>query len=132
MKSKLILVLAVGMLMPAVTARAHHSFTATYDENATTRIEGRIVQFMFRNPHAWVHVMAPDENGEMQRWGVEWGGTRQLGAQGVQRDTLRAGDVIIITGPPGRNKDEHRMLMRTLFRPADEFGWGQRPEERFD
>ena len=132
MQGRSILLLVVGMLMWGATATAHHSFTATYDENATVEIEGRIVQFMFRNPHAWVHVMAPDENGEMQRWGVEWGGTRQLGAQGVQRDTLRAGDVVIISGPPGRNKDEHRLLMRTLFRPADEFGWGQRPSERFD
>jgi hypothetical protein len=132
MQGRLILLLVVGMLFPGATATAHHSFTATYDENVSVEIEGRIVQFMFRNPHAWVHVMAPDENGEIQRWGVEWGGTRQLGAQGVQRDTLRAGDVVIISGPPGRNKDEHRMLMRTLFRPSDEFGWGERPSERFD
>ena len=132
MKGKLVLLTALAWFASGAVATAHHSFTATYQENETVQIEGQIVQFMFRNPHAWVHVMAPDENGEMQRWGVEWGGTRQLGSQGVRRDTLKPGDHVIITGPPGRNEDEHRMLMRTLFRPKDEFGWGQRPDQIFD
>ena len=31
------------------------------------QIEGTVVQFLFRNPHSFVHVMAPDKNGVMQR-----------------------------------------------------------------
>jgi hypothetical protein len=108
----------------AVTAHAHHSFTATYDETDEIRIEGTLVQFMFRNPHAWVHVMAEDENGEMVRWGVEWGGAGQLANQGVSRDSLKAGDHVIITGNPGRNAEEHRIRMRSLLRPSDGYGWG--------
>jgi hypothetical protein len=106
------------------TAYAHHSFTATYDESATVEIEGQLVQFMFRNPHAWVHVMAPDENGEMQRWGVEWGGAGQLSGQGVSRESLKPGDHVIITGNPGRNPRDHRLRMRSLLRPSDGYGWG--------
>ena len=75
--------------MSGFSAYAHHSFTATYDENKTVEIEGELVQFMFRNPHAWVHVMAPDENGEMQRWGVEGGGAGALTGQGVTRESLK-------------------------------------------
>jgi len=63
-KVKSLLFVAAGFLMSGLSAYAHHSFTATYDEEKTVKIEGTLVQFMFRNPHAWVHVMAPDENGD--------------------------------------------------------------------
>jgi hypothetical protein len=120
--------LLAGALLLAAPAFAHHSFTATYDENTTIKIEGELVQFMFRNPHAFVHVMAPDDKGQMQRWGVEWGGAGSLAGQGVTRDTLKPGDHVIITGNPGRNPEEHRLRMRSLLRPSDGFGWGQNGE----
>jgi len=131
MKGRL-LVLALTLIAGSVTARAHHSFAATYDEAKTVKIEGKLVQFLFRNPHSFVHVMAPDEKGEMQRWAVEWGGTGQLGAQGVTRETLRPGDVVVITGNPGRNPADFRVRMVTLRRTVDGFGWGERAGETFD
>jgi hypothetical protein len=127
MRSRIAAFLA-GSLLLCAPVLAHHSFTATYDENTTIKIEGELVQFMFRNPHAFVAVMAPDENGQMQRWGVEWGGAGSLAGQGVTRDTLKAGDHVIITGNPGRNAEDHRVRMRSLLRPSDGFGWGQNGE----
>lgn len=132
MKRTLVVVLAVGLLWCGVAAGAHHSFAATYDETRTIKIEGKLVQFLFRNPHSFVHVMAPDDKGQMQRWAVEWGGTGVLGAQGVNRETLKPGDVVVITGPPGRDPADFRMRMITLHRPSDGFGWGTKPGETFD
>lgn len=124
MKSRVIVLLAASMLMAAITAYAHHSFAATYREGETIQIEGAIVQFLFRNPHSFVHVMAPDEKGEMQRWAVEWGGVGQLSGQGVTRESLKVGDRVVIKGNPARNPADHRIRMRSLRRPADGFGWG--------
>ncbi len=129
MKARALAFAVAVIAMSGLTAHAHHSFTATYDERETIQIEGTLVQFMFRNPHAWVHVMAPDENGEIQRWGVEWGGAGQLSGQGVTRDSLRPGDRVIITGNPGRNPADHRVRMRSLLRPSDGFGWGFENED---
>lgn len=129
MKARALAFTVAAIAMWGLTAHAHHSFTATYDERETIQIEGTLVQFMFRNPHAWVHVMAPDENGEMHRWGVEWGGAGQLSGQGVTRDSLRPGDRVIITGNPGRNPADHRVRMRSLLRPSDGFGWGFENED---
>ena len=132
MNSKLLVVLTTLLMASGIAARAHHSFAATYDESKTVKVEGNLVQFLFRNPHSFVHIMAPDEHGQMQRWAVEWGGTGQLGGQGVTRETLRPGDVVVITGNPGRNPADHRVRMVTLRRTSDGFGWGARPGETFD
>ena len=116
----------------AGAVQAHHSFTATYFEDRTIEIEGKLLQFMFRNPHSFVHVEAPDENGEMQRWAVEWGGAGQLAGQGVTNQTLRVGDVVTITGNPGRDPSDHRVRMQYLRRNADGFEWGRNPGETFN
>lgn len=87
---------------------------------------------MYRNPHSFVSIEAPDESGVMQRWGVEWGGSGQLGNQGVTRETLKVGDILIITGNPGRNAADHRIRMSTLKRKSDGFEWGQRKGEVVD
>ena len=117
-------VLLAGALGSTPAVRAHHSFAATYFEDKTQTIEGNLVQFLFRNPHSFVHVEAPDEKGAMQRFAVEWGAGLQLNRQGVTRETLHPGDHVIITGNPGRNPEDHRLRMRTISRTADGWKWG--------
>ena len=85
------LVIAVGAFMTAAPAFAHHSFAATYFEDKKMTVEGNLVQFLFRNPHSFVQVEAPDDSGNMVRWAVEWAGGGQLGQQGVTRETLKPG-----------------------------------------
>ena len=119
---KFVLPTALLALAAAFAARAHHSFTATYFEDREITIEGKLLQFMFRNPHSFVHVQAPDPEGTMQRWAVEWAAAGQL--TGIARDTLKPGDHVIITGNPGRNPEDHRLRMRTIARPSDGWKWG--------
>ena len=133
MKRQLFFLVLVVVFASALTVYAHHSFTSTYFDDKTVKIEGKIVQFQFRNPHSFVTVEGMDENGVKTRWGVEWGGAGQLGGQGVNRYTLKAGDEVIITGRPGRSYDsDHRVLMQTLKRKSDGFGWGAREGEIVD
>jgi hypothetical protein len=127
-----VLLSGIALAAAAGAVQAHHSFTATYFEDRTIEIEGRLLQFMFRNPHSFVHVEAPGEEGEMVRWAVEWGGAGQLSGQGVTNQTLRVGDVLTITGNPGRDPSDHRIRLVYLQRNADGFDWGRRPGERFD
>jgi len=132
MKGRLLVVLTIAVIGAGLPARAHHSFAATYHEDQTVKIEGKLVQFLFRNPHSFVHVEAPDEKGEMQRWAVEWAGLGQLAGAGITRETLKYGDVVAITANPGRNPADHRLRMVTLQRPSDGFTWGHRPGQVVD
>ena len=132
MKRYLVVLAVAAASFVAAKSYAHHSFAATYLEDQTVQIEGELVQFLFRNPHSFVHVMVKEPDGNLERYAVEWGGAGQLGGQGVTRETLKAGDHVVITGSPGRNPEDHRVRMVTLHRPSDGFTYGKRPGEIFD
>jgi len=132
MKLKLFASVLALALLAAGQASAHHSFAATYFEDKTMQIEGKIVQFQFRNPHSFIQVEVKDDKGQLQRWSIEWGGAGQLGSQGVTNETLKYGDVVTIIGNPGRVAEDHRVRMLSLRRKSDNFGWGQRPGEVVD
>src|SRR5207237_10391723 len=88
--------LVAGSLACAVHLYAHHSFTATYHEDQTVKIEGKMIQFQFRNPHSFVQILAD----KGIRWSVASGRARQLRRADVTRETLTPGDVVVITGTP--------------------------------
>jgi hypothetical protein len=114
------------------SAYAHHSFGATYEVSKQLKLEGTIVQFVYRNPHSFVHIEAKDAEGAMQRWAVEWGGTAQLTTAGVTRDKLKVGDKVTIVARPSRVPNEYRVLMVNLNRPSDGFTWGRGAGEVVD
>jgi hypothetical protein len=132
MKRYLVVLFVAAAAHVGTRAQAHHSFAATYLEDQSVTIEGDLVQFLFRNPHSFVHVMVKEKDGTMTRYAVEWGGAGQLGGQGVTRETLKPGDHVVISGAPGRNPADHRIRMVSLRRPKDGFGWGTKPGEVVD
>ncbi len=115
-------VIAVQMMFSSA-ANAHHSFPATYLVDQTVTIEGTVVQFMFRNPHSFVHVLAPDKDGNMVRWAVEWGAGGSLSNDNINKDTLKPGDKVIVIGNPGRVAADHRLHMNSIERTSDHWKW---------
>ena len=122
MKRTLLTMLTATMIA-GVSASAHHSFAAHYFEEQTVSVEGELLEFEYKSPHAWVHVMAKDDDGEMQRYGAEWAGPGRLQQRGVKADTLKPGDWVIISGSPGRNPAERRIHLKSIKRPADGWSW---------
>jgi len=119
-----VLLAVAATLIACTAAYAHHSYAATYDVTKEVTLSGKLVQFVYRNPHSFVHVMATDEKGVEQRWAVEWSGTTQLSAQGVNRESLKIGDEVVINARPSRVTGEYRALMIKLKRTSDGFSWG--------
>ena len=127
-----VMLVAAAVLLAGGVSYAHHSYASTYDVRKEVTLQGKLVQFVYRNPHTFVHVQAPDESGTVQRWAVEWGGTTQLNGQGITRDTLKVGDDVVIVARPSRVQGEYRALMVKLTRPSDGFTWGTRQGEAVD
>jgi hypothetical protein len=129
---RIFLFATAATLLACTAAYAHHSYAATYDVSRQVKIEGKIVQFVYRNPHSFVHIQALDDKGVQQRWAVEWSGTSQRGVQGLSRDSLKVGDEVSIMGRPSRVPGEYRALMVNLKRPSDGFTWGTKAGETVD
>jgi hypothetical protein len=84
-------VVCVSVLLLSASTFAHHSFSATYDTSKTTSIQGKVVQFLLRNPHSFLHV-AVTKDGQEQIWNVEWAAAGQL--SGTLASSLKAGDPV--------------------------------------
>ena len=126
-RSLAVLLVAAASLLRRADIRASLDSARPTSKIKTVTIEGQLVQLLFRNPHSFVHVIVREKDGTIVRYAVEWGGAHQLGDQGVDRQTLKIGDRLIISGNPGRNRNDHLLRMLTLQRPKDGFGWGRIP-----
>ncbi len=127
MKHKsLSLALLFAASLTAAPALPHHSFAAVYDADQEVTIEGKVVQFQYRNPHSVVHVLAKDPSGVEKRYAIEWQGATQLGAAGISAQTVHPGDPVIVKGHPGRVAAENRILMLEIKRTSDDFAWQNR------
>jgi Family of unknown function (DUF6152) len=129
MKHTLIVTFLIAPLVTA-TAFAHHSFTATYDVAETVTIEGKVAQFLLRNPHSFLHVAVVGQDGKEEIWNVEWAAAGQLA--GTLVGSLRVGDPVIVTGNPARDAADRRVRMVTVQRTSDGANWGIRPGQTFN
>jgi len=97
-----LLVTVAALMLGGGMALAHHSATATYIVGKSVKIEGTLKELIWRNPHSYIKVEAPDDKGEMQIWVIEGAAPGQLAEQGLTSNRLRPGDRVIVTGIPGR------------------------------
>lgn len=125
MKHGLLICLSAAVLLTlsAGGTFAHHAASATYVHGKSVRIEGTLKEFIWRNPHSFMKVEAPDEKGDTQLWVIEGAAPTQFSEKGVTRNSLRPGDHVIITGQPGRVTGDHRMLLQKIERPSDGWKW---------
>jgi uncharacterized protein DUF6152 len=113
---------AIGLGMSSATVLdAHHSYAA-FDREHPVSIEGEITQVVFANPHVVLTVRAADAD-----YTVEWLSMFQLtGRYHVLKDTLVAGDHVVVTARATRDPSEHRLsLVTDVRRPADGWSWSR-------
>lgn len=118
-----LLVFVVALTADAGSAFAHHAFSNTYLVDREIAIEGRVVGVVYRNPHSYIHLMAPDGSKHLRVWAVECSNRGELSQRGVFAETLKPGDHLVVTGSPGRDADAWRLRMRTIVRPSDGWRW---------
>ncbi len=115
---------AAAIAASGVTAQAHHSISSVYDSARQATFEGLVAQFQLINPHPFLFVDVTDRAGNAQRWRLEMDNRSELVAIGVNANTLKPGDRVVVKGSLARTQPQALYLLR-LDRPADGFWYEQ-------
>jgi hypothetical protein len=84
------LVLSGVIVSLAAPALAHHSF-AMFERDKFVNLSGVVKEYEWTNPHAWIHIMAPDAQGKAVEWSFEMQSTPRTAAPaGVPIPSSRA------------------------------------------
>lgn len=104
------LVGTVGFLAFAMSglAGAHHSH-AMFDHSREVSLTGKVTNFAFTNPHAFLYVDVEGDDGTVVNYWVEMSNIPNMIRRGVSPRTFNVGDVVtvqfhpLMDGRPGGN-----------------------------
>jgi len=123
MKIVALIALAVAAAAPTL-ALAHHSFAA-FDRTKKVVLVGKVKEFSFTNPHAWIQLEVQDANGGKTEWGVECGSPNMMARTGWKKDLLQPGDQVAVTvnplldGKPNGSLVSITLASGTVLGPGD-------------
>ena len=99
MKNRLFAALAgaVVLLMVSSPLFAHHA-GSLYDREHPVTLTGTVTKYLMINPHAQIHFEVKDANGNVETWVAETAGPQRLLRVGWNKNSLKPGDKITVTG----------------------------------
>src|SRR5687768_2883471 len=95
----------------AAPALAHHS-AAAFNTKETVTVTGTVTQYRFANPHVYLTLQIKKDDGTLQTMEVEAGAASVLNGLGFNKDSVKVGEVVTITGNPGRREPAKLLLGR--------------------
>jgi|SRR5690606_20610227 len=94
---------AVAALALSAPSVAHHSFSSEFDATRPVAVEGNITKVRIVNPHGWLFLDVKNPDGSKTNWGFEFGSPAALKARALNREELKVGSKIKISGYRARN-----------------------------
>ena len=96
-----LVVLAAALAAPPLVtpALAHHTF-AMFDHDKRVSVNGTVKEFEWTNPHSWMHLVVPGNDGKAEEYSFEMGSTGTLTHDGWKADTVKPGDKISVLMHP--------------------------------
>jgi hypothetical protein len=111
--------LAVAAVLAMSPVSAHHSWSTEYDLSRSTSMSGTVTRVMFQSPHSALLLEVATADGGEERWTAHWGSPQRLRERGITEGTVRAGDVLLVTGNPHRDPEVKEVRVVSLRRAKD-------------
>jgi hypothetical protein len=104
-----ILVFGIALAaLPSVPLLAHHSFGSEYDSNKPLTLKGAVTKIEWNNPHVYFYIdVRDDKTGDVVNWAWEMGAPAVIQRSGWTRNTMKIGDVVIVTGSQAKSGKPH-------------------------
>ena len=121
MKSRLAIFFALIFSCLAVSAPvpAHHGNSA-YDMSKTVPMKATVTKFEYSNPHTQVYYDVTDDKGNVDHWVAETTNPAMLNRVGWSRDTLKAGDMVVLWVNPNKVGAKITFLQKVVFSDGKE------------
>jgi hypothetical protein len=103
--------LAMSLLLISHPVLAHHGF-ANFQMDQTSTIKGSVVDYELINPHVQITLKVEQEDGKSVELNVEGVSLNMMVRAGFKKDSLKVGDIVSITGHPGKNGRPVLLLMK--------------------
>jgi uncharacterized protein DUF6152 len=132
-RSALASILGCALVLAALPAIAHHSFSAQFDAKKPLKMTGTVTKVEWMNPHSWFYIDVRGDGGNVTNWGFELASPNLLLRRGWTPKTLEAGDVVTVEGfhaLDGSNLGNARVIVmtstgETLLGPSSQSGSAQ-------
>ena len=104
-----VLILFVLVGFGSSTPLAHHSVSGEFDLSKTVTLKGVISGLDWVNPHIYVLLDVPEENGAKNTWKLETFPPAQMRRAGLTKELLMGspGEVVTVSILPARDGTKH-------------------------
>jgi hypothetical protein len=104
----------------APLARAHHSF-AMFDHDKQVKMEGKVTDFQWQNPHVYIELDVPEEKAGHKVWTIECANPGILNRVGWKFNMIKPGDEITVVVAPLRTGEPGALLKQVTLADGRSF-----------
>lgn len=119
MKTRLLAVVACGVLLASMPARAHHSFAAEFDSANCKDFTGTLTKVDWQNPHAYFYMDVKDAAGKAESWSFQTYALITLKRAGLERHVFveNVGKEVWVRGCIAKNGKKNYAAAGTMKFP---------------